>query len=337
MNKFFPFAGKLVILLVIMLTGTIGFIFFEGYTIIDAVYMTTITLATIGYNEVEPLSDGGKIFNIIFIISSFAVFAFIISSLTRDIVSGEMARHLKNRKFMHAISKFSGHVIICGFGRHGQQAAEILAANKMDYVVIDKDDVHMKNWLKEDKKLVYIHGDAMEDEIIMKAGIMKAKAILLTFPADADNVFTVLSIRAMNPGIIIISRAQLKSSVGKLKTAGANHVILPELIGGAYMASLVSSPDVIELINSLWGAQPESAHIESVAYENLPDNIKEKSIREIVQWVNTGVNCLGIKDKEGSFIINPPQETIIGVEMKIIFFGSLQQIVGLKKVVGTLK
>ena len=336
MNKFFPFAGKLLILLLIMLTGTIGFILLEHYTVIDALYMTTITLATIGYNEVEPLSDPGKIFNIIFIISSFAVFAFIISSLTRDIVSGEMAQYLKNRKLMHAISKFSGHVIICGFGRHGQRAAEILLANKIDFVVIDKDDVHMKNWLEEDKTLVYIHGDATDDEIILKAGIMKAKAVLLTLPADADNVFTVLSIRAINPGIIIISRAQLKNSVGKLKTAGADHVILPELIGGAFMASLISSPDVIELINSLWGDQPESANIESVAYENLPSGIKDKSIQEIVHWVNTGVNCLGIKDKEGRYIVNPPQETIIGAKMKIIFFGSLQQILGLKRVVGGL-
>ncbi|MEO8960947.1 MAG: NAD-binding protein [Ginsengibacter sp.] len=336
MNRFSPFVGKLLILLLIMLTGTIGFILLEHYTVIDALYMTTITLATIGYNEVEPLSDAGKIFNIIFIISSFAVFAFIISSLTRDIVSGEMARHFKNRKFMHAINKFSGHVIICGFGRHGQQAAEVLAVNKIDFVAIDKDDVHMKNWLEEDKKVVYIHGDATDDETIMKAGIMKAKAVLLTLPADADNVFTVLSIRAMNPGIIIISRAQIKSSVGKLKTAGADHVILPESIGGSYMASMVSSPDVIELINSLWADQPESANIESVAYENLPAGVKDKSIQEIVLWVNTGVNCLGIKDKEGKYIVNPPQETIIGAEMKLIFFGSQQQILGLKKVVGAL-
>ena len=333
MNKLFPFAGKLAVLLLIMLTGTIGFILLEHYSVIDALYMTTITLATIGYNEVKPLSDAGKIFNILFILSSFAVFAFIISSLTRDIVSGEMARHLKNRKFMNAINKFSGHVIICGFGRHGQKAAEILSANKMDYVAIDKDDVHMKNWLGEDKKLVYIHGDATDDETITKAGIMKAKAVLLTLPADTDNVFTVLSIRAMNPSITIISRAQLKSSVGKLKTAGADHVILPELIGGAYMASLVSKPDVIELINSLWSDQTESANIESVAYENLPADLRDKSIQEIVKCMNTGVNCLGLKDKNGKFIINPPQETIVGEGMKIILFGSLPQISGLRNVV----
>ncbi len=331
MNKLFPFAGKLFILLGILFIGTAGFMYFEQYSLLDAVYMTTITLATIGYKEVEPLSDAGKLFNIIFIISSIAIFAFIISSLSRDILSGDMAKHLKNRKFMNAINKFKDHVIICGFGRHGQQAAEILVANKINYVVIDKDAIHMKNWLEENKKLVYIHADAMEDESLIKAGIKDAKAILLTLPADADNVFIVLSIKAINPNINIISKAQLKTSVAKLKTAGADHVILPELIGGAYMASLVSNPDVIELINSLWGDQPESANIESVAYEILPEQIKDKSIKEILQWAKTGVNCLGIKDAAGKYIVNPPQDTIIAADMKIIFFGSLPQIMELKE------
>ncbi len=330
MKKLFPFAGRFGILLLIMLTGIIGFITIEHYKFIDALYMTVITLATIGYHEVEPLSDAGKIFNIIFIISSFAVFAYIISSLTRDIVSGEMARHFKNRKLMNAIEKFSGHVIICGFGRHGQQAAEILLSNKVNFVAIDTAEVHMKNWLSENKHLVYIHGDATDDEVLIKAGIKNAKALLLTLPEDADNVFTVLSARAMNSGLIIISRAQLKSSVGKLKTAGADHVILPELIGGAYMAALISKPDVIEFINNLWGDQAESINIESVAYEKLPSAVKDKSILEIVNWYNTGVHCLGIKSEAGKFIINPPQETIISPEMTIMLFGSMQQIADLK-------
>ncbi len=330
MKKLFPFVGRFGILLLIMLIGIIGFIEIEHYTFLDALYMTVITLATIGYREVQPLSDAGKIFNIFFIISSFAVFAYIISSLTRDIVSGEMAKYFKNRKLMNAIEKLSDHIIICGFGRHGQQAAEILLSNKFDFVAIDTAEVHMKNWLAENKNLVYIHGDATDDDMLIRAGIKKAKALLLTLPEDADNVFTVLSARAMNPGIIIISRAQLKSSVVKLKTAGADHVILPELIGGAYMAALISKPDVIEFINNLWGDQAESINIESLAYEKLPPPVKGKSIAEIVDWYNTGVNCLGIKNEAGRFIINPPQETIIGPGMKVMLFGSLQQIANLK-------
>ncbi|MEO8763474.1 MAG: potassium channel family protein [Ginsengibacter sp.] len=330
MKRSSPFVARLSVLGLIMLTGIMGYIIIGRYSFIDALYMTVITLATIGYEEVHPLSEAGKIFTIIFIISSFAVFAYIISSLTRDIVSGEMALYFKNRKLMNAIEKFSNHVIICGFGRHGQQAAEILQGNKMDFVVVDTKESHMINWVAENKNLVYIHGDATDDEILIKAGIKKAKALLLTLPADADNVFIVLSAKSINPKLNIISRAQLKSSMGKLKTAGADHVILPELIGGVYMAALISKPDVVELINNLWGDETESINIESVSYEDLPQEIRDTSIAEIIQWYHAGVNCLGIKDESGKFIINPPAKTIIRPKMKMMLFGSMQQMAQLK-------
>ena len=330
MKKFSPFFIWISVLVLIMLTGVLGFMILENYTFIDALYMTVITIGTIGYSEVKPLSETGKIFNIIFIISSFAIFTYALSSLTKYIVSGEMASYFKNRKLMNAIDKFSDHVIICGFGRHGEQAAKILMANKIDFVVIDNVEGHIKNWLNENQPLVYIHGDATDDEILIKAGIKNAKALLLTLPADADNVFIVLSARRIKPQLIIISRAQHKSTVIKLKTAGADHIILPEMIGGSHMATLISKPDVIEFINNLWGDEAESINIESVAYEELPKDLKDKSIYEIINWHTTGVNCLGIKNEEGKFIINPSQETTIHSKMKIILFGTMQQIADMK-------
>jgi voltage-gated potassium channel len=330
-KKQFPFLLLFSILTVIMLTGVIGFMVVEGYSFVDALYMTVITLSTIGYHEVRPLSESGKIFNIIFIISSFAVFTFVISSLTRYIISGEMAAVFKKRKLMNAIENFSNHVIICGFGRNGQQAANILMVHNIDFVVIDTVETNITNWLSENKSLVYINGNATEDDILIKAGIKKAKAILLTLPADADNVFIVLSAKTLNPDITIISRAQYKSTVDKLKTAGADHVILPELIGGTHMATLISKPDVIEFINNLWGDEAESINIESVAYEALPKELRDKSIQEIINWHGMGINCLGIKDEKGKFIINPPKETIIKAQMKIILFGTITQIADLKK------
>jgi voltage-gated potassium channel len=330
-KKQFPFLLLFSILTAIMIIGVIGFMVVEGYSFVDALYMTVITISTIGYHEVRPLSESGKIFNIIFIISSFAVFTLVITSLTRYIISGEMAAVFKKRKLMNAIEKFSNHVIICGFGRNGQQAANILMTNKIDFVVIDTAEINITNWLSENKSLVYINGNATEDDILIKAGIKKAKAILLTLPADADNVFIVLSAKTLNPDITIISRAQLKSTVDKLKTAGADHVILPELIGGTHMATLISKPDVIEFINNLWGDEAESINIESVSYEGLPKELRDKSIQEIINWHGMGVNCLGIKDAKGRFIINPPKETIIKAQMKIILFGTITQIADLKK------
>ena len=241
-----------------------------------------------------------------------------------------MAAVFKKRKLMNEIEKFSHHVIICGFGRNGQQAANILMANKIDFVVIDTVELNITNWLNENKSLVYINGDATEDEILIKAGIKKARAILLTLPADADNVFIVLSAKTLNPGITIISRAQHKSTVDKLKTAGADHIILPELIGGTHMATLISKPDVIEFINNLWGDEAESINIESVSYEALPKELQNKSIQEIISWHGMGVNCLGVKDERGRFIINPPKDSIIRTQMKIILFGTIAQIADMK-------
>ncbi len=231
---------------------------------------------------------------------------------------------------MNAIDKFSAHVIICGFGRHGQQAAKILMANKIEFVVIDTVEVPIKNWLIENKSLVYIHGDATDDDVLIKAGVRKAKALLLTLPTDADNVFVVLSARSINPDLVIISRAQLKSTVIKLKTAGADHIILPEIIGGSHMATLISKPDVIEFINNLWGDEAESINIESVGYDELPLDLKDTSIEDIISWHGTGVNCLGIKDAEGKFTINPPRKTIVQSQMKIMLFGTMRQIADIK-------
>lgn len=313
-----------------MLIGVVGYMAIEHYNFIDALYMTVITIATIGYHEVKPLSEAGKIFNILFIISSIAIFTYALSSLTRYIVSGEMALYFKNRKLMNSINDFSNHVVICGFGRHGQQAANILMTNKIDFVVIDTSQTRIAGWMNENKKLVYVHGNATDDDILIKAGIKKAKSLILTLPEDADNVFIVLSARAMNPDLVIISRASIKGSAAKLKTAGADHIILPEMIGGSHMATLISKPDVIEFINNLWGDQAESINIESVAYEELPASLKGKSIEEIIGWHDTGVNCLGIKDEKGTFIINPPRETIIHSQMKIMLFGTMSQIAAIK-------
>ena len=331
MKKQFPFLLWLGILGLIMVCGVTGFMVIEHYKFIDALYMTVITLATIGYHEVQPLSQAGKVFNIVFIISSFAVFTYVLGSLTRYIISGEMAATFKKRSLMNSIEKISNHVIICGFGRNGQQAAHILSANKIDFVVIDTEEINMQNWLNERKSLVYIHGDATDDDVLAKAGIVKAKALLLTLPTDADNVFIVLSARSLNPRLTIISRAQHKSSVIKLKTAGADHIILPEMIGGTHMATLISKPDVIEFINNLWGDEAESINIESIAYDSLPTELKDQSIFKIINWKNTGVNCLGIKDQSGKFIINPPGQTPIGPQMKIILFGTIAQITEMKQ------
>ena len=331
-NKLPSFTKWLLIILLVLLLGVLGYVLIEGYNVFDALYMAVITITTIGYHEVKPLSLYGRIFNIIFIITSFATFTYVLARFTQYIVSGELTHYFTKKRFMQQLAKKENHVIICGYGRNGRQAAKTLRTHKIDFVVIEKRAEAMT--YQDDPSLVYLTGDATEDDILIKAGIERAGSLLVTLPQDADNVFIVLSARSLNPGLNIISRAASISAMAKLYKAGANHVVMPDLIGGTHMATLVSKPDVVEFIDFLSGEDGESIHIEAVGYSKLPPVIRDKSLKQIMDWKKTGVNCIGIKDQNGKFCINPPDHTVISRGMKVIVLGTLDQIAEMKKNVG---
>lgn len=302
----------------------------EHYSFLNALYMTLITITTIGYTEVEPLSNTGKVFNIFLILTSFSVFTYALARLTQYISSGEMAWHFKQRKIMQAIDKLRNHVIVCGFGRNGQQAAATLKAHKVPFVVIEKNIDNINEWTEDDPSLIYLHADATDDDMLVRAGIEKSKAMIITLPEDADNVFIVLSARSLNAGLQIISRASNQSSIPKLRKAGADNIIMPDKIGGSHMATLVSKPDVIEFIEYLSSEEGESISMESVDYNSLPPELKDKSLKVVMDWKRTGVNCIGVKTPEEKFIINPPEETVISKGMKVIVLGTKEQIESMK-------
>ena len=314
------------ILLGIFIASIIGYVVIERYTFLDAVYMTTITVTTAGFQEVRPLSDGGKIFTITLLIASWASFAFALTRITQFVTSGEINKYFKTRRIMKEADRLHGHVIICGYGRNGQQASHTLKIHNVPFVVIERDEARMEGLAAEHPNLIFFTGDATEDWLLKKAGIDKAKALITALPEDADNVFIVLTARSLNNNIRIISRASKQSSIQKLKKAGADNVIMPDRIGGIHMATLVSKPDVIEFIDFLSSEDGEPIHIESVDYSNLPDAIQNKSLSEVMNWKKTGVNCIGIKNKDGKFLINPPADTIIENGMKVIVLGTKWQI-----------
>ena len=315
-----------IILHAIIITGILGFVVIEKYNFLDAFYMTTITVTTTGFKEVKPLSDAGKLFTMFLLIASWASFAFAITRITQFVTSGEINKYFKTRRIMKAIDKLSGHVIICGFGRNGQQAALTLKIHNVPFVILEKNEERMGRISADHPTLIFLLGDATEDEVLKRAGIENARALITALPEDADNVFIVLSARAMNNTIQIISRASDYSSILKLKKAGANNVIMPDRIGGTHMATLVSKPDVVEFIDFLSGEEGEPIHIESVAYEHLPDEVKDKSLKDVMNWQKTGVNCIGIKNAEGKFLINPPDEIVIEKGMRVIVLGTKRQI-----------
>lgn len=320
----------IVVLLLIIFFGIMGYIIIEGYSFLEALYMTTISITTAGFNEIRPLSDEGRLFTVFLLLTSWATFAWVITRITQFVVTGEINEYFKTRKNMKAVTELNHHVILCGFGRNGQQAARTLKNHNMDFVVIEKEKESLEKALPFFPELVYLIGDGTDDDLLKKAGIEKAIALITALPVDAHNVFIVLSARGLNQKLQIISRASEESSFPKLRKAGADNVIMPDKIGGSHMATLVSKPDIIEFMDFLSSEDGESLNMESVPYELLPPAIKDKPLKVVMEWNKTGVNCLGIKNREGKFIINPPDETLVTEGCKVIVFGTRSQIADMK-------
>ncbi len=297
--------------------GVIGFMLIEKYNFLDALFMTVITVAAVGFQEVRPLSPAGQVFTIVLIFINLGLFTYFIALLTRYFLDGEWLNQYKSVKMLNKIEHLHNHVIVCGFGRNGKEAAQVLHDNHIPFVVVES-----KTDMPSDMGFVVSHflkGDATKDEILIEAGIKRAKAIITTLPVDADNLFAVLTARQLNASISIVSRASQDSSVSKLKIAGANNVIMPDKIGGAHMATLVMIPDVIEFISLLTTRNNEAFRVEELLVEN--NNV----IGELDLWNSTGCTILGIKIAH-DYLINPPPDYYISPGEKIIVMGSQSQI-----------
>jgi len=330
-REYYRFMIPMFLLVLLIIIGTIGYVVIDDYTWFNAFYMTIITVATVGYGEVEPLSITGKIFTSFLIITSFITFAYAVSSITKFIMDGELNSFFKNKRLNSAVEKLTDHVIICGYGRNGKQAAQILKKHDKRFVVIE-DDVKVTSNINHRFSDLVLHGDATQDEILIKAGIMKAKALITTLPADAANVFIVLSARNLNPNLTIISRASDDGSDAKLKIAGANNVIMPDKVGGAHMASLVMKPDVMEFLDYITAQSADSINLEEISFETISDSLKNKTLKDLEIRNKSGANIIGFKTVSGEYIVNPSADTQIIPQSKIFVLGSPDQIKKLKEI-----
>ncbi|HAE31815.1 MAG TPA: potassium channel protein [Flavobacteriales bacterium] len=322
------------LLALIMVVGTLGFMLIEDeFSLLDAFYMTIITVSTVGFNEVGELSDNGRLFTVFLIITSFGTFAYALTSITSYLVGGEYRQYFKEQRMVKNLDKISDHVIVCGYGRVGTQAVSQLLAFNKKFVVIEQDQAIIDKFESE-KKFPYLKGNAIKDEDLMKAGIEKASAIITTLPSDSDNLFVVLTARETNKKLTIISRASRPSSVRKLKIAGANNVIMPDSLGGSHMASLVVTPDVIEFLDNISIQGESDVTLEAISFDNLPAESKYKTIADLNAKYRTGCNIIGFKDPSGSYIINPDERTEIVPSSTLIVLGKPEQITELNSVFG---
>ena len=322
-NPFFKIYISFILFALVLFMGIAGYMAICSYNLLDAFYMTIITIGSVGYQEVKTLDDAGKIFTSFLILSNIAIFTYFITVVSRFFLDGEFIHVYKSIRMKKTIHDLRNHTIICGFGRNGFEAAKIFDKNHVDYVVIER---HLK--MPPESKIqmhYFLEADATHDEVLLEAGIKNAKALITTLPDDANNVFVVLTARELNPGLKIISRASNDTSVQKLKRAGADNIIMPDKIGGAHMATLVLSPDIKEFVDVLSTTMSNDFQIIEILIG------KSLAIKEIDAWYKTGATILGVKSLSGNYTLNPPPEQQLTPGERIISMGSVSQIIKLKE------
>ncbi len=315
---FKEFFRPLILLGSLTVVGTLGYMQIDDYTAIDALYMTVITVSTVGFGEVQPLSGAGKLFTIFLILASLGLVAYYITLITRLLLDGEWRRQYRKFLLVKKLNNMENHVIVCGFGRNGRRACEVLLQNNIPYIIIENQSDRFEKAEKE--KMVVIGGDATKDEVLEEAGIQRARALISALPDDSDNLFVVLTARQMNPKLLIISRASDNHTIGKLKIAGASNVIMPDKMGGAHMASLVMIPDVHEFFSEMTTQFNQDFKMEELLVE------KEITLGALNLWQTTGSTVLGLKKSDNSYLKNPGPDYVLQIKDRLIVMGSEKQL-----------
>lgn len=317
-------------MMVVIVVGILGFHFIAGYNLVDSIYMTTITITTVGYSEVHPLDQASKIFTTFLIAGSFTTYLFAATIFSEYITNGTIFNRLKNNRMESKIKKIDQHTIIVGYGRNGKQAVTKLERYNRNYLVIENKPETIATL--EENGILCIKGDATDDDILDKSGVERAHSIILALPSDADNLFVAISAKQTNPNILIISRASNESSYRKMKIVGADNVIMPDKIGGDHMASLVVSPDLVEFVDRLSLDGDCETNLREISIEGALKGFANKSIMDLDIRKKTGCNVIGLKKNNGDYSVNPNPKSILNLGEKIIVLGNLEQIQNLEQI-----
>lgn len=303
--------------------GTAGYTYLEGWRIIDSMFMTVITISTVGYGEVNKLDGAGKVFSMILVFLGMSTIAVSTGSLTRAIIKGELSHTFGRRKLEKAIHKLSGHIVLCGYGRCGSVVAQELSDQGIDYVVIESNPQILEQL--EEKGILYVEGDASDEEVLQRAEIGQAVGLVTSVSSDADNVFIILSAREMNQNLLIIARAIEQSSESKLRRAGADRVVMPYIIGGKRMANAVIRPEVVNLIDFAFLDPKRNILMEQM---KVPDDspLVNKSLIESALRSRYGLVVIGIKKPDGDLVFNPNADQVLQAGDVLILMGDISNL-----------
>ncbi|PLX22601.1 MAG: potassium channel protein [Salinivirgaceae bacterium] len=323
----------LALLIAIMLIGVAGYVFIENFTIVEAFYMTVITVSTVGFKEVHEMDPAGQIFTSFLIILSFGLFAYALTTLTRFVFDGNFRNYYYDFKMRKIVGRMQSHVIVVGWGRTGHRAVDQLNKHNTQFVIVEKDQERI-NSIRSKKYGPYIMESSTTDEALTLAGIEKARAIITTLPNDAANLMIIITAKKLNPNIQIISRAVREKSDIKLRRAGANNVIMSDRMGGSRMAKRVTHPTTLEFIDTLLNQQA-NVHLEQIFCEDLSECFLNKTIKEMNVGAKTGANIIGMRKSDGTIVFNPSPDVVVQCSDKLFAMGTDEELRALRKLLFT--
>lgn len=322
----------LIILVLVISIGTLGYTIIEKWTLLDSLYMTIITLSTVGFGEVYALSPSGKIFTMILVIFGVAGAGYTISIIGQMIVEGEIGKLLGRRKMQKGLKELKDHYIVCGFGRVGRRIAQELCVRKVPFVVIDNNPPKIEQAEKD--CFLFVQGDATNDQTLQEAGIERAKGLITAVVNEADNVFIVLSARQLNPRLFITARVESDEAEKKLLRAGANKVVSPHKIGGIRMALTAIRPNLVDFMSVVTFDQDTDLTIEEIQIK--PDSpLIQSTLRDCAIRKEFGIMVVGIKKVGKEVFLNPSPETKIEAGDILIVIGEKEKLDKLETTAGT--
>ena len=307
---------SLILFIVVLLSGTAGYYFIEGWEVFDSLYMTVITLSTVGFHEIEPLSKAGKAFTIGLIFFSLGVVAFAVNYGLKAIFEGEIQDVFGRRKLKKTLDSLQNHYIVCGYGRMGKVICKELKHKGIQTVIVEKE----RQELDVDDDAIIIYGDATRDDLLKSVGIEKAKGLISVLDSDAQNLYVVLSARGLNKNLFIVARANEEGADYKLTRAGADKVVSPYHIGGVRIAHTILKPTVVDFLELTAKAGNMEIQIEEVVVEEA-SSLAGKTIKEADIRAKNWVVIVALKKDNRKIVFNPRADALIEVGDKVAVIG----------------
>ena len=311
-------------LVIITAVGIFGYVVFEGWSFTDALYMTVITLTTVGYREVRVLDTSGQLWTMLLLITGVGTLFYAAVSSVELVVEGTVRGYFGRRRVKATIGRLNGHYILCGYGRVGKQVAREFAADDVPFVVVEQDQDILEECLAEGN--LALLGEASDDEVLQEAGILRAGGLIAAVDSDADNVFVVLSARKLNPKLHIVARASSDESAAKLEIAGADRTLSPYAVGGRRLASLATQPLVVDFLDVVTRGEKGIEFRLEEFFVPEHSTIAEHTIGDLKIGERTGAIVLAIRTTEGNFDTTPSADDRLRAGDTLIVLGSRGQI-----------